>query len=716
MRIQLCTIVGCLGLCLGFSQANAVQVEQSAQLTSRSISLTASPATIAPGGTAQLTPRFTVGRGSISPGVGAVVSGVPIAVQPAQSTTYTLTVTYHRSRASTSATITVSSGLPAIQSFAASPASIDAGASATLSATYTGGSGSIDQGVGPIVSGGSVVVTPSATTTYALTVTSPSGQTATQTAVVSIASTTGDSCPTSLRSTGTIHYFCDCQAGAQAGCVAGSDSNDGLSAGSPKQTLSAATTAFNALNAGDTVAFCQGGAWSSSSGMTFGTNARCSGTGSLRALANSTTCDLASYAPSWGGTNKPVLRSTGNQTLASIMLQFWNTAGLSGVRVMNLDLEGGGTGPGGTDLALRGIVTDSKNSNFLICGNTVNGWTDGLQINADNGNSSNIDVWSNTVTACSQDGLLGSGNGLTVDGNTFDDTGSGSGGNHYLYIDANSAVGTGPYAIINNAFKRSNAAASACQGVMLVVHGAVDAMNIENNTLDGGAGVTGACYGIGIDDGGYPVASYFRNLTVRRNYLINIGNQAMEFAEAPGAIIENNIIVQGSSAAYGIVAPSRAHRTTPVLDDTMNHEVIRNNTIYVSPASTNTTGIYTANEGTGHVIANNAIAFAVSTGEICFNMGLSPASYAYDNHNLCNGSSRWETSHSTLAGWQSASGFDAASLTSAPQFTDVNHSPLGFEPQVGSPLIGAGESVQAPTVDYLNRTRPSAPSIGALEP
>ena len=38
-----------------------------------------------------------------------------------------------------------------------------------------------------------------------------------------------------LRSTGTIRYFCDCAAGSQAGCVAGSDANPGTSASAPKQ-------------------------------------------------------------------------------------------------------------------------------------------------------------------------------------------------------------------------------------------------------------------------------------------------------------------------------------------------------------------------------------------------------------------------------------------------------------------------------------------------
>jgi hypothetical protein len=39
-----------------------------------------------------------------------------------------------------------------------------------------------------------------------------------------------------LRTTGTIHYFCDCQAGAQAGCVPGNDATAMTSMGSPSMT------------------------------------------------------------------------------------------------------------------------------------------------------------------------------------------------------------------------------------------------------------------------------------------------------------------------------------------------------------------------------------------------------------------------------------------------------------------------------------------------
>src|SRR5262249_59987199 len=70
------------------------------------------------------------------------------------------------------------------QASPAPPSPTSAGSPATLSATYSGGTGTIDRGVGPIASGGSVTVSPTATTTYTLTVSDGAGHTATKSATV----------------------------------------------------------------------------------------------------------------------------------------------------------------------------------------------------------------------------------------------------------------------------------------------------------------------------------------------------------------------------------------------------------------------------------------------------------------------------------------------------------------------------------------------------
>jgi hypothetical protein len=86
---------------------------------------------------------------------------------------------------------TVVAPLPAIQVFTAMPATLIAGATSTLAATFSNGTGSIDQGVGPIASGRTATVAPSTTTTYTLTVADGLGHSATAAATVTVTPANG---------------------------------------------------------------------------------------------------------------------------------------------------------------------------------------------------------------------------------------------------------------------------------------------------------------------------------------------------------------------------------------------------------------------------------------------------------------------------------------------------------------------------------------------
>ncbi|HEY6807224.1 MAG TPA: hypothetical protein VI160_00440, partial [Gemmatimonadales bacterium] len=138
-------------------------------------SFTDTPSSITAGASATLSATYTGGTGTIDQAVGAIASGGSVTVRPAATTTYTLTVSDTSGHSATKAVTLTVTAPPAIQSFAASATSIFAGGNATLSATYSGGTGSIDQGIGALSSGASVTVLPTATTTYTLTVTSPAG-------------------------------------------------------------------------------------------------------------------------------------------------------------------------------------------------------------------------------------------------------------------------------------------------------------------------------------------------------------------------------------------------------------------------------------------------------------------------------------------------------------------------------------------------------------
>jgi hypothetical protein len=157
-------------------------------------SFTATPASIASGASSSLTAVFTGGTGMITPGNLAVTSGAVVTVSPSSTTTYTLTVTPSSgSGVSQTVTVTVTPKVisPSISSFTATPASITAGASSSLTAVFTGGTGVITPGNLAITSNASVSVSPTSTTTYTLTVTPASGSAITQTVTVTVTASSG---------------------------------------------------------------------------------------------------------------------------------------------------------------------------------------------------------------------------------------------------------------------------------------------------------------------------------------------------------------------------------------------------------------------------------------------------------------------------------------------------------------------------------------------
>ena len=53
---------------------------------------------------------------------------------------------------------------------------------------------------------------------------------------------------------GKVYYYCDCEVGAEAGCIAGSDENAGTNPSSPQQTIASAAKRFKWLAVGDSIA------------------------------------------------------------------------------------------------------------------------------------------------------------------------------------------------------------------------------------------------------------------------------------------------------------------------------------------------------------------------------------------------------------------------------------------------------------------------------
>jgi len=149
-------------------------------------SFTAAPDTIVDGDAATLSWASSASTGcTISPSVGPVATSGSVAVSPSVDTTYTLDCTGPGMDAQSTISVTVQAPVT-IALFSASPDTIDAGASSTLSISASNATScSIDNGVGTVAAAGTVLVSPQADSTYTLTCQGPGGP-ATATATVTV--------------------------------------------------------------------------------------------------------------------------------------------------------------------------------------------------------------------------------------------------------------------------------------------------------------------------------------------------------------------------------------------------------------------------------------------------------------------------------------------------------------------------------------------------
>jgi hypothetical protein len=147
-------------------------------------SFVASASEVFAGETVGLTAAF-VGTGVIA-GVGSVASGVQVTTPPlAQSTRFDLRVSNPMGVSVSQSLVVDLIGPPTVQSFTALPNRIGNGSTSTLSWTLSGQATAarIDPGGIDVIGVSSVVVTPTANTTYALSVSNPSGQASANTLV-----------------------------------------------------------------------------------------------------------------------------------------------------------------------------------------------------------------------------------------------------------------------------------------------------------------------------------------------------------------------------------------------------------------------------------------------------------------------------------------------------------------------------------------------------
>lgn len=510
---------------------------------------------------------------------------------------------------------------------------------------------------------------------------------------------------------GTIHYVCDCGADADTDCVAGDDAAAGTAADAPWQSYDQARSAFGSLSPGDSIAFCRGGSFAvdGASGTRW-VNAECQA---------ADPCVVRDYPPPWGSGDeeRPILQVASGQR-AFALEDAANADHEEGYLFLNLDLRGAGDG--------QGFFIYNDIDDVLICNVAIDGFSLGVHAGGSNppepgsdGLNERIVLRLSQITNNGGQGWLGGCNGCAVEYCTFENNGfEQSILNHNIYFSGSSGGVAHDMRAIGNDLYRSAIVTTECEGVSLVVHGEHDGLLIEGNTVreDVGAASPG-CWGIAVDTG-YGSAESFRNVTIRGNRVVNVGNVAIGLNACESCVVENNVVIHDQP--FGTTAIAVPNRPRNPDDLPMTGVTIRNNSVFVG-ADGSGRAIRLGDEGSGHVLVSNAIHYAGSNnGWSCFDVDLPTGSYDAVDHNLCffpgAAGAEWVDGAGDLAAWQSATGFDGSSLVADPAFASITGPSYDLSAlSASSPLVDAGHPTLSAPNDYSGTARDAQPDIGAHE-
>jgi len=510
----------------------------------------------------------------------------------------------------------------------------------------------------------------------------------------------------SASASATVYYVSDCQAGAVAGCVAGSDSNAGTSAAAPWKSVAKVATIIGTMAAGDEVRFARGGSFTNARLNIYNVNSRAA-----------TPLVFDSYKPSWGtGTQKPILTALAGADSLISFTDSGNADHDEGYVLRNLDLRGLGNGTGvfiyndadyvtldNLDISNFAIGVDCSDSNPPNAGS--------------NARNDYITLRNSTIKNNSAQGYLGGCNQVLIENNRFDNNGFAGTlmRNHNVYIGSKGSSVT----VRGNYLTRSAVGNGVCQGVALVAHNNQSNLLIENNIIDESTGASGGCYGIQVSPGNAGLAESFRGTVIRGNKIINVGYVGIAVAACPDCVIENNFLIRELPGTFiGITMHSEGVESGVDAADT--NLTVRNNSIYFAAGNYESVGIQVESFGSNHKVVSNLVYFGSGTvNSKCFSTkGLTLSNFAAFDNNLCYsaGVSTYSQAYPSLAAAQAA-GFDRTGLNTDPMLVAVPSVANGYaiKAKEGSPLLKAGHLslsvVAAPAnIGAYDHTPPSPPS------
>lgn len=458
---------------------------------------------------------------------------------------------------------------------------------------------------------------------------------------------------------GTVHYFCNCDAGAAGGCVNGDDANTGLDSTHPKRTYGAIATTFSSMPGGDTVALCQGGAWTGQYGGV--ANSNCTATA---------TCDLREY-PIGGAGPAPLFNGAGSGYM------FTFSGNNEGYRFWNVKVQ---LGAGDTGFWTTGQAYSHYLAYFDLCNVTMDGGLLAIGIQYGNGP---ITIRNSHFSNFSQHAILAGNNNLTIDSNVFTNNGAypcaqGNGMCHQVYIAGGAASdNAGPNGWTNETVSNNQFIATGsgfCGGPQVIAHGKHYGLSIVNNLIDTTATTSstgGGCYGIDVSCQYGDFGCQYQNLKVQRNRIFQgvESGFALGVSNAAGPLVTDNIVYMASqSNGIGVPAYSKCSGLTPPCTNMQTSDaIVQNNSVYMpGGVIAGGAGVMVGGEGSGYAVDDNAVWTTTSGGGSC--QLVSSTTVHTPAGNMC------RTSGALATAWWIAPGVQG-----------------NFTPAAGSPLIGAGD-------------------------
>lgn len=490
---------------------------------------------------------------------------------------------------------------------------------------------------------------------------------------------------------GLGYYFSDCQAGAQTGCVPGDNANPGTSPAAPKRNLDGFS--INTLPAGAHIVFARGGAWTNQWFVVNNYNA-----------TTQAPLVFGSYAPSWGGTARPIIRIDQARPALFEFGRYNDTFDDGGYIVRNLVIDGAGD-PNSWGFWLRDRLHDLTIENVEITGFAI-----GINAQSETGDGINrLIMRGSNIHHNSAMGFLGDIHNSLLENNLFRENNfSGSGFNHAIYFG-----GQGTNTVVrNNQFQNNSIVNGTCTGGNVTVHGVWDNLLLEGNTISQVTS-SGGCYGFSLNPG-YASAESMTNFVVRGNTIVNLGNCAVCASGTPGLVVENNLVVQTNAQYHAAIIIGQGDLSP---DDTADGgAIVRNNTVYMSNTTAGA-GIRVNDAGSEVQVVSNLVylAVGVSDNTACFQHG-APSNYTAFDYNLCYRASSgpWSDLYATLAAAQSA-GMDTHSRTADPGFTMLpTATSWSCQLAAGSPAVDAGHPTMSSSTAFGYGARTVA-DIGACE-